>query len=87
METKEEILAKHEGCLVETINDSECMQLSQDVVLPAMEEYALVKMIAENESILEMAKLHMDERAVLVLNERISTLWKELFWIQIKFEE
>lgn len=33
-------------------------------------------MIQENKSILEMAKLHMDERAVLVIQQRIFELEK-----------
>jgi hypothetical protein len=43
-------------------------------VYTLMEDYATLKMIEENKSILEMAKLHMDTRAILILNERISTL-------------
>jgi hypothetical protein len=38
------------------------------------DRYATLKMIKENESILEMAKSHMDERAVFVLNDRIAYL-------------
>lgn len=33
--------------------------------------------IQENQSILEMAKVHMDERAVMVLTDRISKLKNE----------
>ena len=43
-----------------------------DLILNAMDEYAKIKMIEENKSLLEMAKLHMDSRAVLVISERIS---------------
>ncbi len=78
MVRSEEILAKHEGCSVETINDSERILIGQDVILPAMEEYAIFKMIEENESILAMAELHMDERAVLVLKTRIAALQNKL---------
>jgi len=39
-----------------------------------MENYAIIKQIEENESILAMAKLHMDERAILIIKERISSL-------------
>lgn len=35
-------------------------------------------MIQENKSILEIAKLHMDERAVLVIQQRIFELEKEV---------
>ena len=35
-------------------------------VYSLMEDYAKIKMIEENKSILVMAELHMDERAVLV---------------------
>ena len=38
--TKEEILAAHEGCTVDQITDSERILIGQDVILPAMEEYA-----------------------------------------------
>jgi hypothetical protein len=40
----------------------------------AAEEYSTRKMIDENLSMLKMAKLHMDERACLVLISRISEL-------------
>ena len=40
----------------------------------AAEEYATRKMIEENKSILEMAKLHMDNRAIIVLENRIKEL-------------
>lgn len=40
----------------------------------AAEEYAVKKMIQENESILKMAELHMDERAKMVLTFRIDEL-------------
>jgi hypothetical protein len=46
------------------------------MILKAMDEYAKIKMIEENKSLLEMAKLHMDSRAVLVISERISELEK-----------
>jgi hypothetical protein len=39
-----------------------------------MSEYAKLKMIEENKSILEMAETHMDERAILVLKQRIFEL-------------
>ena len=42
----------------------------------AAEKYATLKMIEENKSMLEMAKTHMDSRAVLVLQNRISELSK-----------
>ena len=34
--------------------------------------------IDENKSLLEYAKLHMDERAILVISDRINELEKEL---------
>ena len=40
----------------------------------AAEEYSTRKMIDENLSMLKMAKLHMDERACIVLKDRISEL-------------
>lgn len=40
----------------------------------AVEEYATRRMIEENQSILRMAELHMDERAVLVIKNRIDEL-------------
>jgi hypothetical protein len=42
----------------------------------AMDDYATSEMIEENKSMLEMAKKHSDYRAVLVLNDRISSLEK-----------
>lgn len=39
-------------------------------------------LIRENESILEMATLHMDHRAVIVLKERIEFLNKRLYICQ-----
>ena len=42
----------------------------------AAEKYATLKMIEENKSMLEMAKTHMDSRAILVLQNRISELSK-----------
>lgn len=47
-----------------------------DLFLNAMDEYAKVKMIEENKSLLEMAKIHMDSRAILVISERIFELEK-----------
>ena len=44
----------------------------------AAEEYSTLKMIDENLSILKMAKLHMDTRACIVLENRISELESEL---------
>lgn len=38
------------------------------------DKYAIIQMIKENQSILEMAKEHMDDRAVFVLNDRIANL-------------
>ena len=43
-------------------------------VYSLMEGYAKLKMIEENKSILKMAELHMDDRAVLVLRQRIFDL-------------
>lgn len=40
----------------------------------AAEEYATIKMIDENVSMLKMAKLHMDGRTCIVLENRISEL-------------
>lgn len=40
----------------------------------AADEYATRKMIEENESILKMAELHMDHRAIMVLKDRITEL-------------
>jgi hypothetical protein len=42
----------------------------------AAEKYAIIKMIEENNSILEMAKLHSDSRIILVLESRINDLQK-----------
>jgi hypothetical protein len=42
----------------------------------AAEKYATLKMIEENKSMLEMAKLHMDSRAILVIQSRIDNLSK-----------
>lgn len=39
-----------------------------------MDEFALLKVIDENKSILAMAEVHMDERACLVLRDRIFKL-------------
>ncbi|WP_396179890.1 hypothetical protein [Flavobacterium sp.] len=46
-------------------------------VYSLMEDYAKFKMIEENKSILAMAELHMDERAVLVLKQRIFDLERQ----------
>jgi hypothetical protein len=40
----------------------------------AAEKYATLRMIEENESILEMAKRHLDSRAILVIQSRIDEL-------------
>lgn len=42
----------------------------------AMDDYAKSEMIEENKSLLKMAELHMDSRAILVINDRISALEK-----------
>ena len=71
METKQEILKRN----VESV--AKCnvrYNVTEKGILKAMDEYAKIKMIEENKSLLEMAKLHMDSRAVLVISERISTL-------------
>jgi len=38
------------------------------------ERYIKLELIKENESILEMAKIHMDSRSIFVLNDRIALL-------------
>ena len=43
-------------------------------IINLFESYAKSKMIIENKSLLEMAKLHMDNRAVLVIRDRIAEL-------------
>ena len=55
-----------------------------DIVIELMNEFALVKMIQENESLLEMAKLHMDSRAVMVIQNRIKELENLLSKEQLK---
>ncbi len=47
----------------------------------AAEEYATIKMIEENQSILEMAKIHMDSRAIMVLESRINELKKMINYV------
>jgi hypothetical protein len=47
----------------------------------AAEKYATLKMIEENESILQMAKTHMDYRAIFVIENRIKELKKLLISI------
>ena len=47
----------------------------------AAEEYATIKMIEENQSILEMAKIHMDSRAIMVLESRIDELKKMINYV------
>ncbi len=47
----------------------------------AVEEYATIKMIEENQSILEMAKIHMDSRAIMVLESRIDELKKMINYV------
>lgn len=42
----------------------------------AAEQYATIKMIEENKSLLEMAKLHLDYRAIVVIGSRIDELTK-----------
>jgi hypothetical protein len=73
METKEEILKRN------TESVAKCnvkYNVTEQGILNAMDEYAKIKMIEENKSLLEMAKLHMDSRSVLVISERISELEK-----------
>ena len=41
-------------------------------------KFAINKMIEENESILKMAELHMDYRAILVIKDRINQLQTQL---------
>jgi hypothetical protein len=48
------------------------------VTAMACERVAIQAQIDENKSILEMAKRHMDERAVFVLNERINELENQI---------
>lgn len=43
-------------------------------VIKAMEQWGVQKQIEENNSILAMVELHMDERAVVVLKQRIFEL-------------
>jgi cell fate (sporulation/competence/biofilm development) regulator YlbF (YheA/YmcA/DUF963 family) len=47
----------------------------------AAEEYATIKMIEENQSILEMAKIHTDSRAIMVLESRIDELKKMINYV------
>ena len=43
-------------------------------IINLFESSSKSKMIIENKSLLEMAKLHMDNRAVLVIRDRIAEL-------------
>lgn len=42
--------------------------------LSAIEEYSIHKLIEENKSFLMMAQLHMDDRACIIIEKRISDL-------------
>lgn len=46
-----------------------------------LSHYAIIKQIEENKSMLEMAKVHLNERAVFVIKDRISQLESELEYI------
>ena len=67
---------------IELINSKLYFESSEDkraklefkAALKAMDEYANIKMIEENQSILEMAKLHCDSRMILVIENRIKDL-------------
>lgn len=52
------------------------IQSAKVSIVNAMELYAISKQIEENKSILAMAELHMDERAIVVLKQRIFDLEK-----------
>lgn len=43
-------------------------------IVNAMIKYGIIKMIEENQSIIEMAKLHMDSRSVIIIQDRIIAL-------------
>jgi len=47
-------------------------------VYSLLADYARLKMIEENKSLLAMAELHMDTRAILVIRQRIVDLESEL---------
>lgn len=49
-----------------------------DKAANSIEKLMLQSQIDENKSILEMAKLHMDNRAVIVLESRITELTNKL---------
>lgn len=78
MESKTEILRKHIAKYYyhkgRVINNDDILPVSR--IMPLLDEYATQKMIEENKSILAMAELHMDERAILVIKQRIFDLEK-----------
>jgi len=80
MNIKDEILKKHISKYYyhkgRSVNNDDILPVSR--ILPLMDDYAKIKMIEENKSILAMAELHMDERAVLVLKQRIFELEKSV---------
>ncbi|MEO6305955.1 MAG: hypothetical protein ABIP51_22605 [Bacteroidia bacterium] len=77
---KEEIVKKHIAKYYHhkgrSVNNDDILPISR--ILPMMDEYATNKMIDENKSMLAMAELHMDERACVVLKQRIFELEKSL---------
>lgn len=78
-ETKDDILCSIKNANCNNITD----YIGKDgyvwaMILVAMDKYSIVKMIEENKSLLKMAELHMDSRAILVITERIKNLESSL---------
>lgn len=71
-------LEEHLGDLNSALNIARLMNFPMNAVTSSMETYGLMMQIQDNKSILKMAELHMDERSILVLNNRINQLETEL---------
>ena len=69
-----EILHQHKDVKPKDFGDfgERCYPVTS--VIKAMEQWALIKQIEENKSILAMAEFHMDTRAVIVIKQRIIEL-------------
>ena len=69
--SKEEVLAKHEGVDISVIEDSERILIGQDVILPAMQEYATLTTAPL------LARIEELEKENEKLREWINKVWKD----------
>lgn len=66
--TQEAVFNKHSWAELGAISPS------KSFCLKAMDEWANIKMIEENQSMLEMAEIHCDSRTIFVIVNRIKEL-------------